>query len=109
MDCILLDTLRYNDEEKRLEKSKKSILILIIAVVSLLILLIFGTILFSSLFNLDGLDGLYAATLLTTSVDIKLQAETTGQKWFIIIYSILSIVVYLSLASASVNYFLSSL
>lgn len=107
MDCQLLNTIQYNDFLKTQKKNQKSKFIFIVIVIIFFILISAGTIGFKYLFNLEWLDALYAAALVITGINIEATAVTEGQKWFVIIYSIFAVVVYLSLASAAMDYVLS--
>lgn len=97
MNCALKFEKRKND----IERSKR---VLVIVIISFFILITIGIIGFSYLFGLNWFDSLYAATLVITGINIEVTAITTGQKWFVIIYSIFAVIIYLSMANAAIEY-----
>ena len=109
IDCQFLNTLRYNDHENDVKNNLKSQRVFIIVIIAFFILISIGTIGFKYMFNLDWLDALYAAALVITGINIEAEAVSAAQKWFVIIYSILAVVVYLSMASAAMDYLLTHL
>ena len=102
MDCY--HTLKLHECEKSLENNERVQKILILVIISFFILVAIGVIGFRYLFELNWLDSLYAAVLILTGIDLEATVITNGQKWFIIFYSILSIVIYLSMANTAIQY-----
>lgn len=108
LDYNLVNALRCYDKEIKDKNCQKSGIVLFITIVIFLILIIIGIIGFIGLFDLYWLDALYVATLVLTGINVETNAISESQKWFIIIYSIFSIVIYLSLAGAALNYIVMS-
>lgn len=81
--------------------------VLIIVIISFAILVAAGIVGFQYLFGLNWLDALYASILILTGIDLEATVTTDTQKWFVILYSIFSIILYLSMAQAAVAYLLT--
>lgn len=80
-------------------RTNKDIKIMIILIILYILLLFIGTLCYVVLFDLDWLSAFYGATLIATGLDIEYDGITTIQRIFIIIFSTLSIITFLALAS----------
>lgn len=91
-------------ESKELQKREKYKRVLFFTVLLFFIVLIVGALLFQSLFDLDTIDAFYAAALVMTSIDVEPEVITTGQKLFVLIYALIVVIIFLSLANNAINY-----
>src|SRR5437763_1901807 len=55
------------------------------------------------LFNLSFLDAFYHATLIITAISIDIDVVTVGQKLFIIVYALVSVIILLSIANSLIQ------
>ena len=78
--------------------------LLAIFIIILVVLLIVGMIAYRYLFQLSWVDAFYSATLVLTTVNTVPEARTVGQKIFVAIYALISIVVFFSLTSVIVSF-----
>lgn len=91
---------------KKLEQERKNtrnITILIIAIIAFIITIFFGTLGYIAIFGLSWIDAFYNAVLILTAIDIANQPISTGQKLFIIIYALISVILLLSIINAGVQ------
>lgn len=73
--------------------------VVIITVIAFVIWIIIGTFGYYYLFNVPLIDAFYNAAIIFSNVDIGVEPETTGQKLFIIFYSLIAAILIISLAS----------
>lgn len=57
------------------------------------------------MFDLTWIDAFYVASLILTGIDLEVVPITVGQKIFIIFYAVFSILILLSMANLTVQYF----
>jgi hypothetical protein len=76
---------------------RKKIIMFLISLFLFVIIIFIGTACYKFLFDIPWIDGLYAAIVNATSIDISVTAVTFSQKIFIIIYSTISILIFISL------------
>ncbi len=91
------------------EKKERLIKALFIMLFTFILLIIIGIVGFVYLFNTDALTALLYSTLILTGIDLETDPLTSGQKWFIIFYSIVSIIIFLSIANVTLQYMMSLL
>ena len=82
---------------------KKKVNVFLIVLILFAILIAVGTIGYKYIFDLTWINALYSASVVLTSTSIETTPKTTGQKLFVSIYSIISVVVFLSIASYAIN------
>jgi len=99
-----IDDLRKFECEKDKKKKEKYIYSLLIIFVIFIAVIIVGAIIFKYLFDIPWIDAFYAATLILTGIDIEVNVTTVGQKIFIIIYALLTVLLLLSMANVAVQY-----
>ena len=92
-------------DKRRADKCDRHEKIFILTLMLYIIVTIIGTLLYMVLFDLDWFDALYGATLILTSIDVEYKPITTGQKLFVIIYSIVAVVILLSFVGSASDYF----
>ena len=89
--------------EEKARKRKRIIQILVFSVILFIIVIILGTIGYMFLFNLSFLDAFYHATLIITAISIDIDVVTVGQKLFIIVYALVSVIILLSIANSLIQ------
>jgi hypothetical protein len=82
---------------------KKDIQIIIWTIVIFIIVVALGTIGYKFIFDISWIDAFYAASLVLTAISETIVPTTTGQKLFVIFYSFVSVVIFLSLATNTVS------
>jgi len=109
MNCCKKDVINDLDEfynQRDIQKKEKYLQFLIIIIIIYIVVIIIGTIFFIFMFDLTWVDGLYTAVLVLTGINIEVNPTTDGQKLFIVIYSLLTVIILLSFANVAVEYFL---
>lgn len=91
------------DNDNRKRKTKKDIKLIIFSIVLYIFLLFIGTLCYVVLFDLDWLNAFYGAVLVATGIDIEYDAMTTVQKVFIIIYALVTVLIFLSIANTIID------
>lgn len=91
------------DNDNRKKKTKRDIQLIVFSIILYILLLFIGTLCYVVLFNLDWLNAFYGAVLVATGINIEYDAMTTVQKVFIIIYAILSVIIFLSIANTIID------
>lgn len=87
-------------KKEQCEKKKhRRIIIFVITIIAFIITIIIGTVCYFFLFNLPWIDAFYNASLILTGIDVETTPTTTGQKIFISVYAIVSILLLVSLAN----------
>lgn len=95
--CALLD----KEKEDREKERRRHIFVLIITVVAFIIMIVIGTIFYAWLFGLGWLDAFYHAALTLAAISLEVEAMTVGQKIFIVVYSLVSVLMLISLANTA--------
>ncbi len=107
MDCSqseFMNHLKAFQEYKNQNKKEKYKISIIIIFLLYLIVLLLGSLIFMFLFNLTWINAVYVATLIMTGIDLEVTVTTTGEKIFIIIFSIISVILLLSMANVALQY-----
>jgi hypothetical protein len=94
----------YNKRDNEIKE--KYLQFLIIIIIIYIFVIIIGTIIFMFMFGLNWVNGLYTAVLVLTGINIEVNPITDGQKLFIVIYALLTVIILLSFANVVVEYFL---
>lgn len=107
MECQLsiMDALAQFQCLKEQKDKKRYLRNLIIIITIYIIFIIIGIILFKYIFDINWIDSWLISTMLYTGIDLEVTPVTDGQKVFIIIYSIIAILLLLSMANIAVQYF----
>lgn len=84
-------------------RTERIILLFIFTLILFLILILLGTVGYVYLFELNCLDAFYNASLILTTISLEVTPITDGQKVFIIIYSMVSVILFLSIVSGAIN------
>lgn len=103
-NCNIISNLKKFYCQKDRENKEKYIQILIIIVLTFIVVIIIGSIIFMFMFDLTWVDSFYVAVLILTGIDIEIVPTTDAQKIFIIFYSLLTILILLSMANLAVQY-----
>lgn len=83
--------------------NKTKVNLFLVALTLFVIILCIGTIGYKYLFGLTWTNSIYSASLILTSISVESTPKTTAQKAFISIYSLISVIVFLSIASYAIN------
>jgi hypothetical protein len=100
---ILLHALNEYNKERHAKERKRDIAVLIFSLIAFIITVIVGTIIYIYLFNLSWIDALYNAALIVTAISVEVNPMTTGQKLFIIIYSLIAVILLISIATDAIR------
>jgi Kef-type K+ transport system membrane component KefB len=92
----------YDNSNKKKKKIRSTQLIIFL-IIAYIFLLFIGTLCYHVLFDLDWIDSLYAATTIATGIDIEFPNVTAAQKVFVIIYALISIILFLSIANTIID------
>jgi len=105
MDDIqcLLNELDNRDRIKKNCQKQKRKKIFILSVVLFFIVFIVGILFYMYLFNLDFLDSTYNTVLIITGIDVGLHPTNSAQKIFIIIYSLITIILIVSIIIGAID------
>lgn len=105
MECqSIMNELKLFESIKDAKNKQKYLRAIMIVSILYIILIVVGTIVFTYMFDITWLDALYTSSLIITAVDLEVTVTTDGQKIFIIIYSIIAVLLFLSMANLSVKY-----
>lgn len=85
------------------KETENKINVLRLSIVLFVIILIIGTIGYRYLFSLNWLDAFYNATLVLTAIGVEDKPETSVQKIFVALYSLIAVIIFISLASRAVS------
>lgn len=93
---------RYEEkaQEDKRTQNKKRANIFLFSVILFVIVIIIGTIGYVYLFGLSWIDAFYNASLVLTAIGVEVDPQTVGQKLFIIVYSLISVLLLLSIANS---------
>ncbi len=91
------------DEPCKQNEMRRLILLFIFSIIIFLTIILVGTIGYIYLFDLTWIDAFYNASLVLTAISVEVNPETIEQKLFIIIYSLISVILFLSIASGVIN------
>lgn len=91
------------DKLNKIKKKQKDVNIILFSLILFIIVLLLGTLGYFYLFGLSWLDSFYSATLILTAITIEFEAMTKGQKIFILIYALIAVVIFLSVANSTMN------
>lgn len=92
----------YDNVNKR-KKKIRDIKLIIFSIIAYILLLFIGTLCYHVLFDLDWLNAFYGATTIATGIDIEFANITTTQKVFVIVYALVSILLFLSIANTVID------
>jgi hypothetical protein len=109
MNCYKEDIVNDLNEfytQRDCKNKEKYLWFLIIITLIYIFVIIVGTIIFMYIFNLTWVDALYSSVLILTGIDIEVTPVTDGQKIFIVIYELFTIIILLSFVNVAVEYFL---
>lgn len=101
----IMDALETFHCNQNTHRKKKYLCSIIIVIILYILLIVIGTIIFKYLFDITWLNAIYAAALVFCGIDLEVIVITDGQKIFIIIYAIISVILLLSMANLAVEYF----
>ncbi len=92
----ILSLYAEKEAQKKKEKDKRAFWYLFLC---LIVVIIVGTVGYSYLFGISLFDGFFSASMILTAIESEIKPVTTSQKSFVIAYSLLSVILLLSLAS----------
>lgn len=92
----------YSDSAKKLSRNTYELLIFMTLII--ILVLTVGAIGYKILFDLSILDSYYYSVLTATSINAYPAIKTKGQKIFVGIYAMLSIILFVALISSIVAY-----
>lgn len=97
--CLIM----AEDQRIRARVRRRDLIIFYIMIISFFVVIILGTIGYVYIFGLSWLDALLNATLILTAIDTLERPITTGQKWFVIIYALVAVILLLSLVNSAIH------
>jgi hypothetical protein len=97
--CLIL----AEEQRIRARIRRRDLIIFYIMVVSFIIVILLGTIGYVYIFQLSWLDALLNATLVLTAISTFNNPITDGQKWFVIIYALISVILLLAIVNSAIH------
>lgn len=89
------------------EKVRRAEIMFLLTLFLFIILITAGMITIHYMFDIDWIPSIFAASLILTGIDLEVEVTNNAQRLFLTLYAILSIIIFLSLANATLGYVLT--